>query len=123
MFEMLSRSNVYGCDASGFGAPGCAGNPDMIDSVALPRTCPCVENEAGSPPLTDPRDVDATAGSATGIRELVTGVRSNLVLIDPLRARGGLCLRVAWRRSTAGHATGHDTIDRFESMANLKLSI
>ena len=301
MFEMLSRSSVYGCDANGFGAPGCAGNPDVIDSVALPSTCPGVDSVAGSAAAVDPRAVDATAGrryaaarrdrrarrqrcefaallhrrkgevvivtlagddaavhlirsgrtgieravvtqrkrraddparrscttaplapachririrarriratsqhrrlrkelhteapstrrrcpacefrlasvvpcrrqtsilqhirlhrldadaralgrqvqrracraargerrirrtgctgnirvrrrrmrsvvgSAAGVRELVAGVRAGLVLIDPLCARGRLCLRVAWRRSTAGHPSSHDTVDR-----------
>src|SRR5579864_8695052 len=45
---MLSRNSVYGCDASGFGAPACTGNPETIESVALPSTLFGVDSVAGS---------------------------------------------------------------------------
>ena len=44
----LFRSSTYGWLASGLGCPGVAGNPDTIDSVALPNAAFGVERV---PPL------------------------------------------------------------------------
>src|SRR5581483_3893493 len=67
MFGMLSRSIVYGCDASGFGAPE---NPDVIVSVAFPSTCPGVDivgDSEGAGPAAAVRTAEAALPPLAGI--------------------------------------------------------
>ncbi|HXS13356.1 MAG TPA: hypothetical protein VN734_11690 [Acidobacteriaceae bacterium] len=74
---MLSRSSVYGCDASGFGTPGCAGNPEAMDSVALPSTCCGVDIVAGSAVCVDDATIAPAVPPLEGIVLLAVSTSSS----------------------------------------------
>src|ERR1700722_20519445 len=93
MFWRLSRRRGEGWAASGLGEPGCGGNPETMERVALPRVAPGPERVP--PPLAGAAEATMVAAVPPPDGMALAGVRTARLQVCSMGAKVKLSL-LSW---------------------------